>query len=289
MTLGFGADFWAAKQGELYQARSGQTPLTAVLFAGLLVAIMMIMQNVGGLLSMALSGGFGKLFEFQPDQPEFQRTMMVELARGVVISILPISLLVAWLAWVFAGQNNRTKERGIPLHVPDLGIAGWASVVIGMMVFMWAVFLVTLTVLGIDPATYKPSPDGVNDLKSSAGLVEKVIADLADEPLLFALAFPGVTIAVPVAEELIFRGALFSALRHSWFGKTGAVFISALAWAVVHALAAPWLFVFVIFLMGLLLGWLLLRFGSLWVTIACHVAWNTASSIAIFGGSLPGT
>jgi uncharacterized protein len=66
--------------------------------------------------------------------------------------------------------------------------------------------------------------------------------------------------------------------------KDGAVVITAALWAVVHGASAPWLFVFVIFIMGLLLGWLLLRFGSLWVTIVVHAAWNGFSSLAIFGG-----
>ena len=102
-------------------------------------------------------------------------------------------------------------------------------------------------------------------------MVEKVMADLSDEPLLFALALPGVTLLCRSWKRLCFAGRLFSALRNSWFGKTGAVFITAAAWAVVHGMAAPWLFVFIIFVMGLVLGWLLLRFGSLWVTIVCHV------------------
>ncbi len=86
---------------------------------------------------------------------------------------------------------------------------------------------------------------------------------------------------------MIFRGALFSALRHSWVGKTGAVVITAAAWAVIHAMGAPWLFVFIIFIMGLCLGWLLLRFGSLTLTIICHACWNLVSSLAIFGGQVP--
>ncbi len=114
------------------------------------------------------------------------------------------------------------------------------------------------------------------------------MSDLADEPLLFALALPGVALAVPMAEEFIFRGALFSMLRQSWFGKTGAVIISAAAWAVVHGGAAPWLFVFVIFIMGLLLGMLLLRFGSLWVTVVVHAVWNGFTSLAILGGTAAG-
>jgi len=42
------------------------------------------------------------------------------------------------------------------------------------------------------------------------------------------------------------------------------------------------MFVGVLFVMGLALGLLLLRFGSLWVTICCHILWNVISSGAMF-------
>ena len=150
--------------------------------------------------------------------------------------------------------------------------------------FLYAVNFLTFTVLGIDPKTYVPTSEGVNDLTSASGMVEKIMADLADEPLLFALALPGIILGAPMSEELIFRGPLFAALRGTWVGQTGAVVLTAAAWALIHGASAPWLFVFLIFIMGLLLGWLLLRFGSLWVTFAVHAAWNALSSLAIFGG-----
>ena len=100
---------------------------------------------------------------------------------------------------------------------------------------------------------------------------------------MFALALPGIILGAPLAEELIFRGPLFAALRTTWIGKTGAVVLTAAGWSLIHGASAPWLFVGIIFVMGLVLGLLLLRFGSLWVTIVCHCVWNSLSSLAIFG------
>jgi len=35
--------------------------------------------------------------------------------------------------------------------------------------------------------------------------------------------------------------------------------------------------------MGLVFSWMLYRFGSLWLTMACHTVWNTIYSLVIFG------
>lgn len=277
MQLGFGPDFYAARQGELYNERTGQPLWLAALFVVVLYLILTVLQTVIGLLFIPLIGGPPVNFA---DPVSLQGVLI----KSTIVGLLPSSLIAAWICWKFSLVKNPDSMRGLPLHIPNLGAAGWLVIVVGLLISLWAVFNLTFVLLGIDPATYAPSKDGLNDLKSSAGIVEKVLADLSDEPLLFALALPGVTIAVPIVEEFVFRGALFSALRYSWFGKTGAVILTAAAWALVHGMAAPWLFVFIIFIMGLALGWLLLRFGSLTVTIVCHACWNTFSSLAIFSG-----
>jgi uncharacterized protein len=277
MQLNFGPDFYAAKRGELYNATTGQSLLVAALLVVGLYLVLTLLQTIFGLLLVPLVGGADVTYS---DPVSLQGA----LVKSTIVGLLPSSLVAAWIAWKLSQYKNANGERGIPLHIPDLGVAGWFVTVVGLMVLLWAVFNLTFLVLGIDPATYAPTKDGINDAKSAAGIVEKVLADLSDEPLLFALALPGVTIAVPIVEELVFRGAIFSALRNSWFGKTGAVVLTSAAWALVHGMAAPWLFVFIIFIMGLALGWLLLRTGSLVVTIVCHICWNTFSSLAIFSG-----
>ncbi len=277
MTLGFGPDFYAAKQGELYNERTGQPLWVAAVFVLVLYLILTLLQTVIGLLFIPLVGGPAVSFT---DPASLQGA----LVKATIVGLLPSSLIAAFVCWKFSLVKNATGVRGLPLHIPNLGVAGWFVIVVGLLVSLWAVFNLTFIVLGIDPATYAPTKDGINDVNSSAGIVEKVLADLSDEPLLFALALPGVTLAVPIVEEFVFRGALFSALRASWFGKTGAVVFTAAAWALVHGMAAPWLFVFIIFIMGLALGWLLLRFGSLAVTIIGHASWNAFSSLAIFSG-----
>jgi uncharacterized protein len=277
-----GSDFRAALSGSLYDARNGQGWPWAIFFAVLQVGIYMLLQAFASVLVHVM------LFGGLPDMSAGPLVATASLAKAALVGMLPVSVLMALVSWWFAGLANKTGERGLPLRLPNLGSLGWPIVVGASLVAIYLLFFLAFWVLGIDPETYMPTKDGISDLQSSSGLVEKTMADLADEPLLFALALPGIFIGAPLVEEFMFRGALFTAIRQTWFGKTGAVVISAAAWALIHASSAPWLFVAVIFLMGLLLGGLLLRFGSLWVTIAVHAAWNLTTSFTIFG-SVGGT
>lgn len=81
-------------------------------------------------------------------------------------------------------------------------------------------------------------------------------------------------VGAPIAEEMLFRGLIFGAVRSSPLGFTGATLVSALSWAMLHAnysvygLAA-------ITLIGLYLAWLRERTGTLLAPLVCHSIYNT--------------
>ncbi len=273
----FGADFQRAKSEWLYP-RDVQQSLWRGLVCFVVLAILdVLLQTLGGIASYFILfwDGSRQLFvDMGTTAPEFM--------KASVIGITPSAVLVVIAAVYFAQFGLRNRQGKLPLQFPELGFWGWVTVIVGFCILMWMVFIGTFVILGIDPETYSPA-GGLKDGQSASGLVEKTIADLANQPWLFALALPGVILGAPVTEELIFRGALFSAIVNTRLGRVGAVLISSALWALIHLSAAPWLYVGVIFIMGLVLGVLLLRFGSLWVTIACHAAWNMFNSLVIFG------
>jgi membrane protease YdiL (CAAX protease family) len=277
MTFGFGNDFRAAMREPQYQARNGQSLWLAI---GLTVAALiayLILQNVFAFVMLAfmdLPPGVPSILEGL-QKPE---TMMGLLAKSAVVGLLPAALLGIVIVWLFTKIGNPSRQSGMPLHVPKLGVGGWSVTLISFVLVMVAFFLATYIILGIDPKTYSP-----NDPKSMSGMVEKAVADLADEPIFLAMAIPGIALVVPILEELMFRGPLFATLRQSRVGPYGAVVLTAAAWALIH-MSAPWLFIFVIFFMGLALGWMLLRFGSITVTIAAHCLWNLMTTVVITSG-----
>lgn len=209
-----------------------------------------------------------------------------QMVKGLMIGIFPAGLVTLLLGWHLARRQGADPADVLSLRPPALDFLGWMIVVGGFIVVMYAAIMVIVVVFGIDIAQYTPGPDGQSPQTGSAGMVKEAIFDLANEPLLFALVLPAVAIGAPLAEEVIFRGQIFSALSQTRLGISGTAVVTSLAWSTLH-LSEPWFAIGLIFMMGLALGWLLYRFGSLWVTIAAHGAWNLLYSVLVFGFGVP--
>lgn len=82
----------------------------------------------------------------------------------------------------------------------------------------------------------------------------------------FIGVFLKVAVIAPIVEELIFRGLLLSGFRRNYNGFV-AVFMSALLFALFHL--NPWQMP-ATFVLGLLLGWLMLRTNNIFVAIIGH-------------------
>lgn len=205
------------------------------------------------------------------------------VVKASLIIIFPASLVVAAAAWWLAGLGGGNAREVLSLRPPKLTSSGWLMLIGGFMVAMYAIIMLLVLALGIDLAEYTPGPDGQSPPSGSAGLVKEAMFDIANEPLLFLLVFPSIAIGAPLAEEVIFRGQLFAALSRTWLGVSGATLLTAGTWALLHA-SEPWLSVGLIFIMGLVFGWMMYRFGSLWVVIACHSAWNGVYALIVFSG-----
>lgn len=86
-----------------------------------------------------------------------------------------------------------------------------------------------------------------------------------------------VVIVAPLLEEMVFRGFLLSALSRR-MGPAGAVVLSAALFGLLHTADHPF-YAGPIFVLGLLLGWLYLRTGRLWVAVGCHGAHNALALV----------
>ena len=259
----FGTDFASALKGWNYPTQKQQGFWRAV---GLFLAVFLLFQILQiavafGLFHFMLGGSLSGLTQKLPEDYS-------KFLQASIIGMFPAAVPSVFLALYVSRFGLADRKGQLPLHFPRFGLLGWPVLIVGFSAAILILASVLYGMLNIDP---------VKEL----GLVEKTMTGLANDPRLFVLALPSIVLAAPLAEEFLFRGILFAGLTNTVVGRPGAVLITSALWAVAHAGAAPWVNVGLIFVMGLLLGTLLLRFGSLWVTIACHTAWNAMSSITL--------
>lgn len=115
--------------------------------------------------------------------------------------------------------------------------------------------------------------------------IQEDLRQLAEEPATTPFLVIGAGLVGPIAEELFFRGMLFTALRRH-LDLWPAAGISGLLFAVVHiqtSLEGYIVVVALIFPLGILLGWLYERTGSLVVPMVTHAVYNIIQVLLLVG------
>ena len=93
-----------------------------------------------------------------------------------------------------------------------------------------------------------------------------------------ALLWIAILICAPLGEEVFFRGFVIPGISRSKIGATGAVVLSAAAWASIH-LQYDAHGIALIFVVGLILGFVRLRTGSIYPCILMHALMNLVATI----------
>jgi membrane protease YdiL (CAAX protease family) len=92
----------------------------------------------------------------------------------------------------------------------------------------------------------------------------------------------GIGIAVPIFEEMLFRGWLYGRIDSLW-GPTVAIISTSILFTLVHMqYSASTLLV--LFVFSLILGMSRYRSGSIWVPIILHCMNNTTGALLVYGG-----
>jgi membrane protease YdiL (CAAX protease family) len=81
----------------------------------------------------------------------------------------------------------------------------------------------------------------------------------------------GIVVLAPLGEEILFRGFLQKFLEEHWQDVTRAVLVTSLFFAIIH-LNPFWLIQ--IYMLGVILGFLAWRTGSIWASFILHAANN---------------
>lgn len=108
--------------------------------------------------------------------------------------------------------------------------------------------------------------------------VNAVIAEIATTPMRAMLAVLALGVLAPTVEELIFRGLVYGYVEGR-FGAIAAVIVSSLLFAAAHV---EWIHVALVLPIGLLLGWVRMRAGSLWPPMLAHIANNSVAIVATY-------
>ena len=87
-------------------------------------------------------------------------------------------------------------------------------------------------------------------------------------------------IGAPIAEELLFRGYLYSQLKNTKLGINGTIFLTSLLWTVLHAQYDIDI-LFSLFFLGLVLGYVRYKYNSVYLAIAIHAIHNIQATIYI--------
>lgn len=85
-----------------------------------------------------------------------------------------------------------------------------------------------------------------------------------------------VLISAPVGEEIVFRGFIYRGLSESWLGPWGAVFVSALMFAVIHTQYTLY-YLGEVFAIGVILGLARMLSGTTVLPMLMHMVHNAAA------------
>ena len=175
-------------------------------------------------------------------------------AIGSTLLVVPLVLLIAKL------------KKGSQLHdyfpfriVPLKEFAFWFSLAIGLIILENQILTLT---------DMPEIPDFMLNIKFP-------------NQLSIWLLVIGVAFFAPFLEEIIFRGFLLKGLSNSFLGIHGAVIITALVWAVIHA-QYSWEYWIIIFVIGLVFGYARVKTNSLLTPVVMHILFNLMATVELY-------
>jgi len=190
------------------------------------------------------------LFAWRAGSLDLERDGLTVLLVGVPVSSLAL-IVIATLA---ARRPRRLALRLVPSRLPARGVA---AAVVGILALSQVLeSLAQLAGVGRGPAL-----DWMIHTLASAGPVGLLLAVLVVGGL------------APLGEELFFRGYMLAQLREVW-SSAPAIVVTALAFGLIHG---EWVHGVLAAGLGLYLGLLAERAGSVIPAIVCHAANNTVS------------
>jgi len=219
------------------------------------------------------------------------RTVYPRLGQAIflLVALLVVQFLIGVVIVLFCGRVSGGSSPAI--HPAAIGIGNVLSFAI---VLSWAarksrrplrevfpfrrfrpVLLLTLPVLLIGLGIIASEADNV--LRYFMPMPQSVAEIMRSVASSGAASFFTVALVAPVTEELLFRSIILGGLL-SRYGPRKAILISTVLFCLSHL--NPYQF-FSAFVVGVVLGWLFYRTGSLWPCIIGHTFYNLCLVLAV--------
>lgn len=244
-----------------YVARSGW-PAWAVLPAAVVIFALAAIAGIGSSLIYTEMSGIGAIDSGFAPAPDAQYTMPIVVWLGAMqIGVIVFTILAAGF---FSSKRSEVLALVSPAQ-------GWGVLVPGLVLLLAATGVWTGVLLNWKPEVV------AGDLKPFYDLIHS-------DAVWFVVLV--IVIGAPLSEELLFRGFLFSALAKTRLGLIGTSVVTAGLWTALHAGYSIFGLIEVMFI-GLYFSWLLVRTGSLWVTILCHGIYNAVVVVILASLSQP--
>lgn len=203
--------------------------------------------------------------------------------------IVTYAVIIPWLASGEGGLSQTLSsiaEGNIQFTAPMLLVTSTAYSVVTLIVFLWARWC------RLSPTYLRTRPWGVcfwvaiaalGTLLPSQAFLEwldlpDLNADLFAQMLSSPWGYVSLCLLAPLAEEVVFRGAILRSLLSSLRSPWVAIALSALCFSLVHANPAQMPHAFLI---GILMGWMYYRTGSILPGVLLHWVNNTAAYVSV--------
>lgn len=178
------------------------------------------------------------------------------LNYSMFATFLASLIVFPYFLWAF---KKRPDERIDKYGLKDMG-------------FSYAALIFTAAIPINILSSFTVSLFSLDKISDSYSIIEEVIRNSPFIPMFLATV-----IAAPVVEELIFRGLIFNRLNR-YLGKGWALVLSSLIFGITHMNIVQGTYAFVV---GFLLGYLYLKYKTIWAPIIAHFGFNFTSIMTL--------
>ena len=238
-------------------------PVSAVVFSLIIVFILPIITAIfiGVTYSLLGTSGTDSAFEVWMQQNPVEVSILsdektiISPVESAVSYLITVPLQIWFIFWLL-------RRRKIDLS-KNLGLYHFNR---NALIYSLVAYVILYLVLTAYSYAFQISPP------------EEFIKLMQATP--FVLNFLMVVIGAPIVEELLFRGFLFSQLKTTKLGINGSIILTSLIWTSIHLQYDLFLLI-PIFLIGLLLGYLMQKYNSLYLVIIVHAVHNLQATLFI--------